>query len=54
MRVYICPQHPEKTYTSWRKFRGHWSTRHKGEECPPREEFMQEREKEEVIQYKKE
>jgi len=54
MRVYICPQHPEKTYTSWRKFRGHWSTRHKGEECPPREEFMQEREKEEVIEEKAE
>lgn len=54
MRVYICPEHPEKTYTSWRKFRGHWSTQHRGEECPPREEFLQEMEKEEVLGKKKE
>jgi len=53
-RVYICPEHPEKTYTSWRKFRGHWSTQHRGEECPPREEFLHEMEKEEVIATKKE
>ena len=53
-RVYICPDHPDKNYTSWRKFRGHWSTRHRGEECPPREEFLQEKEKEEVLEEKKE
>jgi len=52
MRVYLCPEHPEKIYTSWRKFRGHWSTRHKGEECPPREEFAQEMDREEVTQTK--
>jgi len=54
MRVYICPEHPEKPYTSWRKFRGHWSTQHRGEECPPREEFLQEMEREEVLGKKKE
>ncbi|GAI74134.1 unnamed protein product, partial [marine sediment metagenome] len=54
MRVYICPEHPEKTYTSWRKFRGHWSTQHRGEECPPREEFLREMEREEVLGKKKE
>jgi len=52
MRVYVCPEHPAKNYTSWRKFRGHWSTQHRGEECPPREEFLQEMEKEEVIREK--
>lgn len=54
MRVYVCPEHPEKTYTSWRKFRGHWSTQHRGEECPPREEFMQEMDRSEVEGEKKE
>ena len=54
MRCYICPDHPEKVYTSWRKFRGHWSTRHRGEECPPREDFLQEMEKEAVLGKKKE
>ena len=53
-RVYICPTHPEKPYSSWRKFRGHWSTKHKGEECPPREEFLQEVEREEFLEQKKE
>jgi len=47
-RIYSCPEHPTKLYTSWRKFRGHWSTQHRGEECPPREEFLQEVEKPEV------
>ena len=54
MRCYVCPEHPEKVYTSWRKFRGHWSTQHRGEECPPREEFLQEMNKEEVLGRKKE
>jgi len=54
MRTYICNEHPEKVYTSWRKFRGHWSTQHRGEECPPREEFLQEMDKEEVLGKKKE
>ena len=54
MRVYICQEHPAKTYTSWRKFRGHWSTQHRGEECPPREEFMQEVEREAVLEVKRE
>ena len=54
MRCYVCPEHPEKVYTSWRKFRGHWSTQHRGEECPPREEFLQEMDKEEVLGKKKE
>ena len=54
MRVYCCPEHPEKPYTSWRKFRGHWSTQHRGEECPPREEFLQEMEKGEIREQKKE
>jgi len=53
-RAYICPEHPNKTYTSWRKFRGHWSTQHRGEECPPREEFLQMVDKEERIEEKKE
>jgi len=52
MRCYVCPEHPEKVYTSWRKFRGHWSTQHRGEECPPREEFLQEMEKDEIIEKK--
>ena len=54
MRCYVCPEHPGKVYTSWRKFRGHWSTQHRGEECPPREEFLQEMEKEEILGKKKE
>jgi len=53
-RIYICPDHPEKPYTSWRRFRGHWSTLHKGEECPPRENFLQEVEAEDVPQMKQE
>jgi len=53
-RCYICPAHPEKPYSSWRKFRGHWSTQHKGQECPPREEFLQEVEREEFLEQKKE
>ena len=51
-RVYLCPEHPEKPYTSWRKFRGHWSTQHRGEECPPREDFLQEMEKGEARELK--
>ena len=40
--VYACSEHPEKVYSSWRKFRGHWTVCHKGEVCPPREEFYRE------------
>jgi len=54
MKVYLCPTHPEKPYSSWRKFRGHWSTQHRGEECPPREEFLHEEEKTEFLEQKKE
>jgi len=53
-RAYQCPEHPDKTYTSWRKFRGHWSTLHRGEECPPREDFLQMVDKEERIEEKRE
>ncbi len=53
-KVYVCPAHPEKNYTSWRKFRGHWSTQHRGEECPDRETFVQEVEKAEIQEAKKE
>jgi len=54
MRVYRCPDHPEKSYSSWRKFRGHWSTRHRGEEVGPREQYLEEIEKEEFLGEKKE
>lgn len=53
-RIYVCPEHPAKDYTSWRKFRGHWSTQHKGEECPPRDDFLQQKEKEEILEDKNE
>lgn len=48
VKIYRCPEHPDKIYTSWRKFRGHWSTQHRGQECSPREEFQEEIEKDEV------
>ena len=54
VRAYVCPEHPEKVYSSWRKFRGHWSTQHRGEECPPREEFLQEMEKADFLEQKAE
>ena len=53
-RIYLCPDHPDKSYTSWRKFRGHWSTQHRGQECPPREEFLQVVERETVLEEKRE
>jgi len=54
MRIYRCEEHPEKVYTSWRKFRGHWSTKHRGEEVGEREEYRHEVDKDEVIEEKKE
>ena len=41
--MYVCPTcGPEKSFGSWRKFRGHWTASHPGEESPERESIKQE------------
>lgn len=41
-KVYICPVcGPGKTFGSWRKFRGHWTATHPGEEAPERDTVRQ-------------
>lgn len=42
IKVYLCPDHPEKGYKTWRQFRGHWTNKHRGEEPEEKDYYLKE------------